>query len=80
MKHSTTKLTIVSLAVAIPMAGLAGIQGSGRNFALVAAVTGNLGDTLSVGGLTYSDSGASIEVDGQAGTSSQLGVGDVVTA
>ena len=80
MKHSTTKLTIVSLAVAIPMAGLAGIQGSGRNFALVAPVTGNLGDSLSVGGLPYSDSGASIEVDGQAGNNTQLGVGDVVTA
>ena len=80
MKHSTTKLTIVSLAVAIPMAGLAGIQGSGHNFALVAAVTGNLGDSLSVGGYVYSDSGASIDVDGQAGAASQLEIGDVVTA
>lgn len=80
MKHPTTKLTIVSLAVAIPLAGLAGIQGSGRNFALVAPVTGHLADSLSVGGLLYSDAGASIEVDGQAGQSSQLEVGDVVTA
>ncbi|MBS0419464.1 MAG: hypothetical protein JSR66_17270 [Proteobacteria bacterium] len=80
MKHPTTKLTIVSLAAAIPLAGVAGIQGSGRNFALIAPVTANLGDTLSVGGVPYSDSAASIEVDGQAGKSSQLEVGDVVTA
>lgn len=81
MKHPTTKLTIVSLAVAIPMAGLAGIQGSGfHSFAVVGPVTETVGETVSVGGIPYSDSGASIEVDGRGGKLIQVEVGDVVTA
>jgi hypothetical protein len=81
MKCPTVKFTIVSLAVAIPIAGLAGIQGSGfHSFAVIAPVTATLGSTVSVGGMPYSDAGASIEVDGQAGRGKQLEVGDVVTA
>jgi hypothetical protein len=69
------------LIVGLPFAGLAGIQGSGfRSFAIVAPVTGSAGGTVSVGGVPYSDSGASLEVDGQTGSASQLRVGDVVTA
>lgn len=69
------------LTVGLPFAGLAGIQGSGfRSFAVVAPVTGSAGGTVSVGGAPYSDSGASLEVDGQTGSASQLQVGDVVTA
>jgi len=81
MKHATAKITILALATAIPVAVLAGIQGSGfHSFAVVAPVTGSSGGTVSVGGVPYSDSGASLEVDGQTGHDSQIKVGDVVTA
>src|SRR5215475_14542086 len=69
------------LAVALPFAGLAGIQGSGfRSMAIVEPVTGVGVGTVSVGGVPYSDSGATLEADGQTGSPSQLKVGDVVTA
>jgi len=81
MKHSTATITIMALASAIPVAVLAGIQGSGfHSFVVVAPVTGSSGGTVSVGGVAYSDSGASVEVDGQTGHDSQIKVGDVVTA
>jgi hypothetical protein len=68
-------------AVGIPFAGLAGIQGSGfRSLVVVAPVTATGEGTVSVGGIPYSDSGATVEVDGRAGSHSQLKVGDVVTA
>lgn len=71
----------VMLAVGLPFTGLAGIQGSGfRSLAIVAPVTGLSGGTVSVGGEPYNDSGATLEVDGQTGSPSQLKVGDVVTA
>jgi hypothetical protein len=35
---------------------------------------------VSVGGVPYSDSGATLEVDGQTGSPAQIKVGDVVTA
>jgi hypothetical protein len=69
------------LAVALPFAGLAGIQGSGfRSLAIVEPVTSISSGTVSVGGVPYNDSGATVEVDGQAGSVSQLRVGDVITA
>jgi len=84
MKTSLSRLLIAAgtlLAVSLPFAGLAGIQGSGhQSFALVAAVTGTGAGTVSVGGLPYSDAGATVEVDGQTGSASQIKVGDVVTA
>jgi hypothetical protein len=84
MKHPTSKIMTVAgtaLAACIPFAGLAGIQGSGfRSFVVVAPVTSSSGGRVSVGGVPYSDSGASLEVDGQTGDASQIEVGDVVTA
>lgn len=81
MKHPTHKLTLVAWTLAIPIAGLAGIQGSGfHSFAVIGPVTQNLGGGVSVGGSSYSDSGASIEVDGHAGKDAHLKIGDVVTA
>src|SRR3569833_3835978 len=84
MKIPTSRLMIAAgtvLAVSLPFAGLAGIQGSGfRSFALVAPVTGTGAGTVSVGGVPYSDSGATVEVDGQTGSPSHIKPGDVVTA
>jgi uncharacterized protein DUF5666 len=69
------------LAVCIPFVGIAGIQGSGfRSLAVVAPVTASGGGTISVGGVPYSDPGATVEIDGHAGSQSQVRVGDVVTA
>src|SRR4051794_29737820 len=79
MKTPTPRLMIAAgtvLAVSLPFAGLAGIQGSGfRSLAVVAPVTGTSGGTVSVGGVPYSDSGATVEVDGQSGSASQIKVG-----
>ena len=84
MKTPSSRLTTAAgalLAVGLPFAGLAGIQGSGfRSLAIVEPVTGIGGGTVSVGGVPYSDSGATLEVDGQTGSPSQIKVGDVVTA
>lgn len=84
MKIPTSTLLTAAgtlLAVCLPLAGLAGIQGSGfRNLAAVAAVTGTGSGLLSVDGVPYSDSGATLEVDGSSGSPSQLNVGDVITA
>ena len=69
------------LAVTLPFAGLAGIQGSGfRSLAIVEPVTSISGGTVSVGGVPYNDSGATVEIDGQTASVSQLKVGDVITA
>jgi hypothetical protein len=84
MKTPSSRLTTAAgalLAVGLPFAGLAGIQGSGfRSLAIVEPVTGTAGGTVSVGGVPYSDSGATLEVDGQTGSPSQIKVGDVVAA
>jgi len=69
------------LAVALPFAGLAGIQGSGfRSLAIVEPVTSISSGTVSLGGVPYNDSGATVEIDGQTALVSQLKVGDVITA
>ena len=69
------------LVVGIPFIGRAGIQGSGfRSLAVVAPVTASGAGTISVGGVSYSDPGATVEVDGHASSQAQVRVGDVVTA
>jgi len=69
------------LAVCTAFTGRAGIQGSGfRSLAVVAPVTASGAGTISVGGVSYSDPGATVEVDGHASSQAQVRVGDVVTA
>jgi hypothetical protein len=68
------------IALCEPPSGSAGIQGSGlRRFAAVGAVTGT-GPSLSVGGTQYTDSDASVEVDGNPSTESKIRLGELVVA
>lgn len=68
------------IALCEPPSGSAGIQGSGlRRFAAIGAVT-STGASISVGGTSYSDSGASVDMDGSPANQSQIRLGAVVVA
>jgi hypothetical protein len=67
------------VAVLISVKTPAGIQGSGlRSLAVIGTVTA-VGDGITVGDMTYSTSGATFRIDGQAGNKAQLRNGYVVS-
>jgi hypothetical protein len=74
---------LVTLAVLAATSSSAGIQGSGfRSLLAIGTVTetgnGN-SDSIVVGGIPYSTSGATFKIDGHGGTRGQIQAGDVVS-
>ena len=76
----SSTVAVVACAVLGAVKSSAGIQGSGlRMFAAVGPITAMASGSVTVGGVQYSTSGAQVEIDGNAGSASQLHPGDVVS-
>lgn len=83
--RGTRALQISATLVAVACAALgtvrstAGIQGSGFSlFAAIGPITSVSSGSVTVGGVEYSTIGTQVEIDGDAGSATQLQPGDVV--
>ena len=77
------RITVIVIACALAVLSAvkssAGIQGSGlKSFAAIGIVS-SVGTGVTAGGVTYSTSGATFKIDGQAGSQQQLRNGQVVS-
>lgn len=73
-------VAVLACAVLGAVQSTAGIQGSGfRTFAAIGPITAVGSGSVSVGGVEYSTGGASVDINGNPGDTTQLHPGDIVT-